>query len=328
MDVVLAFDNDADAATTYRANFPNAAFVEEDIRKVKTAALAAHLASHPNSLWLFSACAPCQPFSKHRRSACNEDDRSDLLMQFLRFVKRYLPAFILVENVPGLRSREDRGSPFGSFVRALAKLSYHLETRDVESWDYGVPQCRRRLFVMGSRCGEVEFPRPTHGPGTASGKYSTVWEWIGDLPPIPAGGTDETIPNHTAALLSPTNLERIKATPEAGGRRDWPEHLWLRCHEGPAIGYSDVYGRMRKDAPANALTTRCISLSNGRFGHPVQDRAISVREAACLQTFPRDFIFCGPRTSMARQIGNAVPVLLAQQFGESFVRHAATHGRH
>jgi DNA (cytosine-5)-methyltransferase 1 len=121
--------------------------------------------------------------------------------------------------------------------------------------------------------------------------------------------------------LSPRNQERIRATPEGGGREHWPKHLLLRCHLDDYDGHTDVYGRMRRNAPASGLTTRCISLSNGRFGHPLQHRAISVREAASLQTFPRSFRFHGSLNSMARQIGNAVPVLLARQFGRAFARH-------
>jgi DNA (cytosine-5)-methyltransferase 1 len=123
-------------------------------------------------------------------------------------------------------------------------------------------------------------------------------------------------------LLSDENLQRIRVTPEGGGRESWPERLLLPCHKNDYEGHTDVYGRMRRNALASALTTRCISLSNGRFGHPVQDRAISVREAACLQTFPRSFIFEGSLNGMARQIGNAVPVVLAKRFGRMFKAHA------
>ena len=150
-------------------------------------------------------------------------------------------------------------------------------------------------------------------------------DWIGDLPKIAAGETHPTIPDHRAAGLSAQNLKRIRATREGGGNRDWPDELRLKCHED-ATGYSDVYGRMSWDRPASGLTTRCISYSNGRFGHPEQDRAISVREAACLQTFPMDFQFAGSLSSMARQIGNAVPVRLAKAVGRHVAKHLAQAG--
>ncbi len=132
--------------------------------------------------------------------------------------------------------------------------------------------------------------------------------------------------NHKAANLSARNLERIEATPEGSGKQDWPEHLKLECHKGFS-GYSDVYGRMSWDAPVSGLTTRCTSYSNGRFGHSDQDRAISIWETACLQTFPEDFLFEGSMVSMARQIGNLVPVRLATLVGHRFIEHAKDVGR-
>ena len=140
------------------------------------------------------------------------------------------------------------------------------------------------------------------------------------LPSIAAGETHPSVNDHRAARLSQINLERISVTPEGRGRESWPPHLQLKCHK-THIGHTDVYGRMRWDEPASGLTTRCISLSNGRFGHPEQNRAISVREAACLQTFPEDFLFHGSLNSKARQIGNAVPVRLSEVFGLNFIDH-------
>jgi DNA (cytosine-5)-methyltransferase 1 len=140
------------------------------------------------------------------------------------------------------------------------------------------------------------------------------------LPRLNAGEIDAHDPMHRSASLSETNLKRILATPIDGSRLDWPKNLWLRCHSDGYDGHTDVYGRMKWDEPTTALTTKCQSLSNGRFGHPEQHRAISIREAACLQTFPRSYLFEGGIQSMARQIGNAVPVLLAQHFGENFNR--------
>ena len=162
----------------------------------------------------------------------------------------------------------------------------------------------------------------TYGPGAPNDCYQTVWEAIGDLPPIRAGEKHPSVANHQSAALSEINLRRIRTTPTGGGRCDWPQELKLECHAGHS-GHSDVYGRMCKDRPAGALTTRCISLSNGRYGHPTQDRAISVREAARLQTFDDCFVFEGSMTSAAKQIGNAVPVLLAKTFGMHFSTHCS-----
>jgi DNA (cytosine-5)-methyltransferase 1 len=140
------------------------------------------------------------------------------------------------------------------------------------------------------------------------------------LPPIQAGEVHPDVPNHRASALTPLNLQRLQATPPGGTRADWPEELTLKCHQNHR-GHSDVYGRMRADSQAPVLTTKCTSISNGRFGHPYQDRPISVREAACLQTFPQDFVFEGSIKSSTRQVGNAVPVLLAQRMGMAFRSH-------
>ena len=144
---------------------------------------------------------------------------------------------------------------------------------------------------------------------------------IGDYPAIRAGESHKTVPNHTAMELSELNLKRIRHTTADGGdRRSWPGELWLECHRKTTVGHTDVYGRMFWDRPAPALTCRCVSLSNGRYGHPSQNRAISLREAAALQTFPDHFVFHGTMQQIAHQIGNAVPVAFATVFGELFLR--------
>ena len=321
IQIVVGIDNDPDAAITFRANFPEALFLEGDIRALRATDLQSHITRDEKDVWLFSACAPCQPFAKHRQSSLLQDDKANLLSEFLRFVDEYRPELLFVENVPGLASRAESFGPFNQLLDTLDSRGYWMKYGEFDCWDFGVPQKRRRFALVGSRLGPIHFPTRTHGPGTANPDYSTVREWIGDLPKIHAGQRHEHVPNHRAASLSTLNLERIRATPEGGGRRDWPESLELDCHRGGFKGYSDVYGRMRWDAPASALTTRCISYSNGRFGHPNQDRAISAREAACLQTFPCTFEFAGNLSSVARQIGNAVPVLVSERFGENFMNH-------
>ncbi|MGO7215554.1 DNA cytosine methyltransferase [Rhizobium ruizarguesonis] len=132
--------------------------------------------------------------------------------------------------------------------------------------------------------------------------------------------SNSSVANHYACSLSAKNLERVRAVSEGGDRRSWSDHLKLDCHVG-LKGYTDVYGRMTWDKPSPSLTTRCVSLSNGRFGHPEQDRAISVREAACIQSFPDEFEFLGSINAMARQIGNAVPPRLAEAIGRAMIAH-------
>ena len=174
-------------------------------------------------------------------------------------------------------------------------------------------------MILGALSVGVSLPTAPLG---GARRDATVRQVIGHLPKLAAGEVDRADPDHAAMRLSPVNLERIRATPEGGGRNDWPPRLRLECHEGHS-GHSDVYGRMRWDRPASGLTTRCLSYSNGRFGHPEQDRAISAREAACLQTFPESFRFMGPLTEKGRQIGNAVPPALARRIGAGIM---ATRG--
>jgi DNA (cytosine-5)-methyltransferase 1 len=325
MEILLGIDMDPDAAATFRSNFPESGFLCRDIRAIFSWELEQYLPRQRTQPLLFSACAPCQPFSKQNREKSSGDQRASLLDELHRFVRRFRPEYIFLENVPGIQRINPSGGPIGRFLKLLHELGYEVAYDVVDFVDYGVPQTRRRLVMTASLLGKFALPAPTHGATTGRIPHSTVWDWIGDLPPILAGASHGAVPNHRAAALSPTNLQRIASTPEGGDRRDWPENLILPCHEGHE-GHTDVYGRLRRDRPASTLTTRCVSLSNGRFGHPTQDRALSLREAACLQTFPRDFVFKGSFNSMAMQIGNAVPVVLARRFGEAIGEHARTFG--
>ena len=325
MDIALGLDNDKDAERTFRRNFPEADFVSEDIRGVATQKLdrvVERWSDHP--LW-FSACAPCQPFSQQRRGIlARGDERSGVLGHLMRFVERYRPEFVFIENVPGLRRRRIGLDVFEPLTEGLNRLGYYLKSGVVRSQDYGVPQRRSRLVLLASNLFPVSFPDMTHGPGRQFANFATVRDWISVLPPISAGESHSEILNHRSARLSPLNMQRIGSTPLGGSWRDWPKELIPPCHRFGFRGFSDVYGRLRWDAPAPALTTRCISFSNGRFGHPQQDRAISVREAALLQTFPMSFVFTGGLTAQARQVGNAVPALLAEKFGEHVLEELAS----
>ena len=173
---------------------------------------------------------------------------------------------------------------------------------------------------MASKFAKIQIPEPTHGPGRIP--YETVERAIGHFPPIKAGDTHSLVPNHRASCLSSLNLERLRNTPPDGGdRNDWPGDLQLPCHRGSYKGHTDVYGRMWWGRPAPALTCKCHSLSNGRYGHPEQNRAISLREAAALQTFPDDYIFySNSKEEYGDQIGNAVPVRLAREIARTIIR--------
>ena len=324
LEIALGLDNDLDAGRTFQANFAEAEFVYADIEEVPEESLDAIVSRWASNPLLFNACAPCQLFSRQRRGEAPPDDRRlELLNHLLRFVRRHRPELIFAENVPGLLDGSAGRKIFLRFTRMLQKLGYQTNHGIVRSQDYGVPQRRARLVLLASLLGPVAPPAQTHGPGTRQPRYSNVADWIGDLPEILAGETHPLVPNHRAARLSSLNLQRIRATPPGGGWKDLPPRLLPDSRKSGFGGFTDVYGRLRWDSPAPAMTTRCISYSNGRFGHPDQDRAISVREAACLQTFPLDFVFVGNLNSQARQVGNAVPALLAQQFGQRITNHLA-----
>ena len=324
MEIAFGLDSDPDAQRTFEANFPEARFIGDDIAEVPAEALDAVVDMWPDHPLLFNGCAPCQPFSRQRRGAVpSGDDRIALISHLLRFVERHRPAIVLAENVPGLKEDGAGRRVFERLLRRLRKLGYATNPRVVKSQDYGVPQRRARLVLIASLFGKIAFPTPTHGGGAPNAEYSTVEDWIGDFPSIAAGEIHPSVSNHRAARLSPLNMQRIRTTPAGGGWRDLPPELMPRSRLSGFGGFTDVYGRLKWDAPAPALTTRCISYSNGRFGHPEQDRAISVREAARLQTLPDDFVLTGNLNSQARQVGNAVPALLAQRFGERIADHLA-----
>jgi DNA (cytosine-5)-methyltransferase 1 len=319
MEIAFGLDIDHDSGLTFRENFPAATFLEADIRNLDTSVLAPLVEKRTEPV-LFCGCAPCQPFSKQNKDKKRNDPRISLLLEFGRFISYWKPDYVFVENVPGLQRVGNGIGPFQKFSDLLSELGYSYVYDVVPALWFGVPQKRERLVLLASRHGKIDLPEATHGPGRKFPGYSTVKDWIGGLPNLLAGATSTNDPDHQASSLSSLNLKRISLTPEGGGRESWPRHLWLKCHKNHS-GHSDVYGRLRWNAPASGLTTRCISYSNGRFGHPEQDRALSAREAACLQTFPRCYRFIGSLESRARQIGNAVPPLMALRIGERIQGH-------
>jgi len=337
LEPVFAIDNNISAAKTFARNFPNTfinhfpvfdrplpktTFLLRKIEEFPVEALepiVSHYREHPI---LFAGCAPCQPFSQQNKYPDHDFNKKGLLEYFRQFVEMYQPEYIFIENVPGMQrvSLED-GGPFDKFIQTLAQLKYEKDYAIVDARNYGVPQKRKRLILIASRLGKIEIPPKTHGPRTGNTEYSTPLKWMNGFPLLQAGEVDPKDPNHQAGHLSELNLKRLKATPVGGDRLGWPKELQLACHTKGYTGHADVYGRIKWGEPSNCLTTKCTSITNGRFAHPEQNRAITPREAACLQTFPRDFIFEGGISVAARQIGNAVPVLLAERFGEYFNKH-------
>lgn len=297
-----------------------ATFIEKDVRTLSGDELSAYFAK--DSLRLIAGCAPCQPFSTYSLKArkIQQDDKWDLLLDFARLVNEIKPEFITMENVPQLK----RHAVFQTFLASLS--GYHLWFDVVDCIKYGVPQSRKRLVLLGSRLGKIAFIAPP----TAHHKNKTVRDTISSLPTIHAGQKDLHDPLHSASSLSTLNLRRIRASKPGGTWRDWPESLRAKCHvKKSGYSYPSVYGRMRWDAPAPTMTTQCYGFGNGRFGHPEQDRAITLREAALFQTFPEHYQFIPPNQSVAfnalgRLIGNAVPVNLAEAIAMSFLEHLKT----
>ena len=311
-------------AATYGVNFPQTTVIEEDVRNLSPQSLFDLLSPEDEGPTLFVGCSPCQPFADYQKGEVATDDRSFLLFEFLRFIKALNPDLVFIENVAGVSRTRSGG---GILTRFIEKLSHTHDVSygEILCADYGVPQVRRRLVLLASRLGRIGFPRPTHGP-LGQRPHPTVREWIGHLPPIAAGETHPEVPNHRASRLSALNALRISLTPEGGDWRNWSPDLWAERHQKGHRGHTDLYGRLTWDRPAPTLTTRCISYSNGRYGHPEQDRGLSVREAALLQTFPSEFVFTGTLNSQARQVGNAVPVKLAERFGHHYQEHVERVG--
>lgn len=310
--VTGAIDHDPDSAASFRTNFPESTVVNRDIRHVSIEEVESIARE---GVRLFSGCAPCQPFSRQNKNRSSSDPRRALLQEFQRFISKLRPELVIIENVPGLQ-KPTNGGPLGKFLRALSDYGYQVEVSILRALEFGVPQERKRLVVVASRLGPPMLPRPTHIATLRPPR--TVRQTIGHLRPLDDGQIDALDPDHAVMRLSPTNKARIRATPEGGDRRDWDEALLSQCHRAHG-GHTDAYGRMWWDRPATGLTTRCLSYSNGRFGHPEQDRAISLREAALIQTFPGSFRFSGSLTSRGRQVGNAVPPLMARRIAEALI---------
>jgi DNA (cytosine-5)-methyltransferase 1 len=315
IEVLAGIDLDDKCSETYKKNNVPAKFVHADIRSLQPEdlfSLAPALLEKPNN-FLFAGCAPCQSYSQQRKSKTPRSDAT-VLGDFGRLVEKCLPSLVVIENVPGIAKVKGL-SIFKRFLNTLERNGYSFEWDVINAKNYGVPQNRRRLVLIASRDRKASLPPKSHGRNLLP--YLTVKHAIEKFPSINAGESHAIIPNHSAAELTPINLERLENTPHNGGdRRAWPKRLLLECHKNGHKGHTDVYGRMLWDAPSPALTGRCNSISNGRYGHPVQNRAISLREAAALQTFPDDYVFYGSRISIAQQIGNAVPVLLGKVLGE------------
>lgn len=318
--ILAGYDLDWTCKYAYETN-NNAIFYHKNIKDV-TADDILPLYSL-NSIKVLAGCAPCQPFSSYAfKNKAKDPNKYDLLYEFGRLVKEVHPDIVTMENVPSI-AKFSLKNVLADFVCTLEEHGYYVSYQVIYCPDYGVPQTRKRLVLLASRFGEIRLVPPTHKPST----YVTVKDVIGNLPPLKAGETDRCDPLHRCCSLSPINQRRIEATPYGGSWKDWPEELVLECHKKKSgKSFGSVYGRMRWETPSPTMTTQCTGLGNGRFGHPVQNRAISAREAALLQTFPSTYQFFSNEenvslTKASRYIGNAVPPRLGEIIAESIKQH-------
>jgi len=317
--VVAGIDLDPACRFPYEANNRQARFIEKDVSKLTVEELENLFGN--SKIKILAGCAPCQPFSTYaqRYEIDGRQGRWGLLYEFARLAEGSKPDIITMENVPTVAKHE----VFHDFVRSLKKLGYHVWFDVVDSARYGVPQMRRRMVLLASLYGPITISEPTHS------RPITVRQAISHLRPLSAGEAAPGDKLHIASKLSDKNLKRIQASRPGGTWRDWPSHLVADCHRAESgRTYPGVYGRMEWDKPAPTMTTQCYGFGNGRFGHPEQDRAISLREAAILQSFPRNYAFIPPNgkvqfKTLGRLIGNAVPVDLGRAIARSIKSHLA-----
>lgn len=315
INVVAGYDTDEYCKLPYEAN-NQAQFLNQSVSELTSQQLAGLYGKA--KIRLLAGCAPCQPFSNYTQ-ALPKDDRWSLLSHFGRLASEMRPELITMENVPDL----ERHSIFAEFISTLKDLGYYVWHQVIYCPDYGVPQQRKRLVLLASLMGEIELIPPTH----LQRQYVTLKDAIGSLPRLQAGKANKDDPLHRAAGLSDINLRRIKASKQGGTWKDWPEDLLAKCHKKDSgKKYTSVYGRMKWNELSPTITTQFYNYGSGRYGHPTQARAMSLREAALLQSFPIGYQFISKDeacsiTNVARMIGNAVPVLLGKAIGDSLIKH-------
>lgn len=313
--IAAGVDIDPCCRFPFQAN--NAAtFIERDVSSLKADEITTFYGGA--DVTLLAGCAPCQPFSTYSRSGRNSEYEMQwpLVSSFGKLAKHIKPDLVTMENVPQLLDHP----VFKELLESLSDYKKWWEV--VECTAIGIPQTRKRLVFLASRLGSsaLKLVQDTVEP-------KTVRQTIASLPPIKAGEDNLRDNLHVSSSLSPLNMARIRASRPGGTWREWPEDLQALCHKkSTGATYPSVYGRMEWDKPAPTITTQCFGYGNGRFGHPEQDRAISLREAAMLQTFPKTYSFAPPGSpvkfsKMGRLIGNAVPVRLGEVIANSLIAH-------
>jgi len=316
--VRAGIDLDPHCSYPYAENNHKAKFLLKDICEVEADTV--RKLYRPSAFKLLAGCAPCQPFSTLRNGTDRKSsDKWPLLNEFGRLVRECKPDLVTMENVPHLKMQ----SVFLDFLKELKGLGYNVSSKVVDAAHYGVPQRRKRLVLLASLHGPIRLLSPEEIGATAK----TVREAIGKLPDVQAGSVSPHDSLHKARSLNPLNLRRIRASEPGGTWKDWPEDLKLNCHKKDGgESFRSVYGRLEWDKPSGTITTQAFNFGTGRFGHPEQDRALTIREMAILQSFPDDYKFVPDGeipefTPVCRLIGNAVPVELGYAVGLSIKTH-------
>lgn len=317
-DIILSFDIDQICIDTINANkkYFNHPAEAADISDMLNGELLKKCQLKRGELFLLAGGPPCQGFSIQRRGE-DTDVRNELVLKYGKLIDELYPMYFVMENVTGIAGKRGK-TILEQLIESVERIGYTVHVDCLDAQEYGVPQRRKRYIIVGERkdLGEhYEYPVPAEA-------RRTVRDTIGNLPAPPEDGSDHPdISLHRRDRLSPLNMKRIQAIKEGQGRDDLPEELLADCHriDSSVIGFRSVYGRMAWDDVAPTITARFDSFTRGKFGHPIQDRSISLREGAMLQTFPEDFVFTGNKVDIARQIGNAVPPLLAERIGESII---------
>ena len=313
---VAAVEVEPHAAATFKANHPTVQVYRQDVRTV-TGAMLATLTEE--GVDVLAACPPCQGFSSLTSKWRREDARNSLVSEVGRLADELRPKAVMMENVPGLAKK---GRPlFDALLEQLENLGYETNWSILQVADYGVPQRRRRLVLLAGLGFSTPMPEATHSKTGDDGrlKWRTVRDTISEMdepvtfPEAKERGGAQACDWHVVRQLSAVNIERLKLSRPGGSWKDLPEELRVPCHRNGYSGFSNVYGRMVWDEPAGTITAGCTTLSKGRFGHPENDRTISLREAALLQTFPSDYRFETPHFERACEIvGNALPCVFAE----------------
>ena len=321
LDVIAGIDIDSTCEYAYTHN-NSSIFIEKNVSDIKAKDVKNLLRAY--DIKVLVGCAPCQPFSSHQKDKKKREKHKDwnLLNEYGRLISEVKPQIVSMENVPELQKEK----VFTDFLTTLKELKYSISYQVVDASNYGVPQRRKRLILLASRLGKIQLIPPTHLENKVS-----VRDAIANLPPIEAGCPCPSDRLHYARKLSENNLRRIQASVPGGTWRDWPEDLRLPCHkQKTGESYASVYGRMRWDEVSPTITTQFTGYGTGRFGHPEQDRALTLREGAILQSFPANYEFISDDDefsgqAIAKHIGNAVPPRLGEIIGKSIIIHVTEY---